>query len=68
VSINTIYCHTRDFFAFPMIIVCCVNSKDVRLPVQLQRAMAAEAEAAREARAKVCSTKHNAIIFILSEI
>ena len=28
-------------------------SKDVRLPVQLQRAMAAEAEAAREARAKV---------------
>ena len=30
---------------------CC--SKDVRLPVQLQRAMAAEAEAARDARAKV---------------
>jgi hypothetical protein len=28
-------------------------SKDVRLPVQLQRAMAAEAEATREARAKV---------------
>ncbi len=27
--------------------------KDVRLPQQLQRAMAAEAEAAREARAKV---------------
>lgn len=33
--------------------LCC--SKDVRLPVQLQRAMAAEAEAAREARAKVRS-------------
>lgn len=31
----------------------CYYSKDVRLPVQLQRAMAAEAEAAREARAKV---------------
>jgi len=31
-----------------------VYSKDVRLPVQLQRAMAAEAEASREARAKVC--------------
>ena len=30
--------------------------KDVRLPQQLQRAMAAEAEASREARAKV-STK-----------
>ena len=28
-------------------------SKDVRLPQNLQRAMAAEAEAAREARAKV---------------
>ncbi|KAJ8300347.1 hypothetical protein KUTeg_021866 [Tegillarca granosa] len=27
-------------------------SKDVRLPVQLQRAMAAEAESSREARAK----------------
>ena len=31
-------------------------SKDVRLPVQLQRAMAAEAEAAREARAKVSTS------------
>ena len=30
-----------------------VFRKDVRLPVHLQRAMAAEAEAAREARAKV---------------
>lgn len=30
-----------------------VEVKDVRLPVQLQRAMAAEAEATREARAKV---------------
>ena len=29
------------------------NSKDVRLPKQLQRAMAAETEATREARAKV---------------
>ena len=32
-------------------------SKDVRLPIQLQRAMAAEAEAARESRAKVIITK-----------
>ena len=31
------------------------HSKDARLPIQLQRAMAAEAEAAREARAKVWS-------------
>ncbi len=30
-----------------------VEFKDVRLPVQLQRAMATEAESAREARAKV---------------
>ena len=31
-------------------------SKDVRLPIQLQRAMAAEAEATREAKAKVRRT------------
>lgn len=31
--------------------------KDVRLPVQLQRAMAAEAEASREARAKVIAAE-----------
>ena len=35
----------------------CHFSKDVRLPVQLQRAMAAEAEAAREARAKVIAAE-----------
>lgn len=33
------------------------DSKDVRLPVQMQRAMAAEAEAAREARAKVIAAE-----------
>ena len=33
------------------------HRKDVRLPVQLQRAMAAEAEAAREARAKVIAAE-----------
>lgn len=31
--------------------------KDVRLPVQLQRAMAAEAEADREARAKIIAAE-----------
>lgn len=39
---------------------CCLSfpySKDARLPVQLQRAMAAEAEAAREARAKVIAAE-----------
>ena len=36
---------------------CC--SKDARLPEQLQRAMAAEAEAAREARAKVGDVTDN---------
>lgn len=36
-----------------------INRKDVRLPVQLQRAMAAEAEAAREARAKVIAAEGN---------
>ncbi len=34
-----------------------VEVKDVRLPQQLQRAMAAEAEAAREARAKVITAE-----------
>ncbi|KAI1298115.1 Mechanosensory protein 2 [Halotydeus destructor] len=34
-----------------------VEIKDVRLPVMLQRAMAAEAEAAREARAKVIAAE-----------
>merc|ERR1712117_7909 len=34
-----------------------VEVKDVRLPMQLQRAMAAEAEAAREARAKVIAAE-----------
>ena len=33
--------------------VLCFFRKDSRLPEQLQRAMAAEAEAAREARAKI---------------
>lgn len=37
--------------------VCRICSKDVRLPVQLQRAMAAEAEATREARAKVIAAE-----------
>ena len=36
-----------------LLVMNCLFRKDVRLPVQLQRAMAAEAEAAREARAKV---------------
>jgi len=34
-----------------------VEIKDVRLPIQLQRAMATEAEAAREARAKVIAAE-----------
>ena len=41
----------QTFFSSPPL------SKDVRLPVQLQRAMAAEAEAAREARAKVIAAE-----------
>lgn len=40
-----------------VLILILNNSKDVRLPVQLQRAMAAEAEAAREARAKVIAAE-----------
>lgn len=36
--------------------VARVEIKDVRIPVQLQRSMAAEAEATREARARVRTT------------
>ena len=36
--------------------------KDVRLPVSLQRAMATEAEASREARAKVVKIKSTKIL------
>jgi len=43
----------RSFKFVNRLLLC---RKDVRLPVQLQRAMAAEAEATREARAKVCYT------------
>ena len=42
-----------------------VEVKDVRLPVQLQRAMAAEAEAAREARAKVMGKPQRGLKYIL---
>ena len=44
--------------------------KDVRVPEQLQRAMAAEAEAAREARAKVemIVIFNTIIIFIVNNI
>ena len=41
-------------------------SKDVRLPVQLQRAMAAEAEAAREARAKVRALSTSCLDYLFS--
>lgn len=48
-----------DFFFFKFLICfyLLICSKDVRLPGQLQRAMAAEAEAAREARAKVIAAE-----------
>ena len=46
--------HTLDVATDPWgVKVERVEIKDVRLPQQLQRAMAAEAEASREARAKV---------------
>ena len=44
---------SRFFLLFCLSRVERVEVKDVRLPQQLQRAMAAEAEATREARAKV---------------
>lgn len=49
--------HHRLFNDPTRYVVIQTNRKDVRLPVQLQRAMAAEAEAAREARAKVIAAE-----------
>ena len=47
-------CNLNDKFQIEQgIEVERVEFKDVRLPVQMQRAMATEAEATREARAKV---------------
>lgn len=42
---------------FVIMIYIFFNRKDVSLPVQLQKAMAAEAEASREARAKVIAAE-----------
>ena len=39
--------------------------KDVRVPAQLMRAMAAEAEAAREARAKVTMSMMSTMLLLL---
>ena len=50
-TLNIVHCKS-------LVLILVLNySKDVRLPVQLQRAMAAEAEAAREARAKVIAAE-----------
>ena len=43
-----------------------VEVKDVRVPEQLMRAMAAEAEAAREARAKVIAAEGEHILILVS--
>jgi erythrocyte band 7 integral membrane protein len=40
-----------------IIVSSCLCSKDVRLPQSMQRSMAAEAEATREARAKVIAAE-----------
>ena len=48
--------HALDATELWGIRVARVEIKDVRIPVQLQRSMAAEAEATREARAKVRAT------------
>ena len=51
------FCSPYQFFYIQPTQVERVEVKDVRLPQQLQRAMAAEAEAAREARAKVIAAE-----------
>ena len=52
-------CQARPFNTAPNTTKRYACSKDARLPMQLQRAMAAEAEAAREARAKVIRNQTN---------
>ena len=52
-------------FFYPFLQVERVELKDVRLPVQLQRAMAAEAEAARKARAEVIAAEVRLLIIFL---
>ena len=47
------------------VLVLCLSSKDVRLPREMQRAMAAEAEATREASAKVCTVSKESLKFQL---
>ena len=47
---------------------CRVEIKDVRLPQQLQRAMAAEAEATREARAKVTRMIMMMMVMMMAEV
>ena len=54
-SRNVSYCCNDLFCIFTNIDKFEMFRKDARLPENLQRAMAAEAEAAREARAKVTS-------------
>ncbi|ESN95760.1 hypothetical protein HELRODRAFT_86412, partial [Helobdella robusta] len=57
-SISTMMQHVLDDGTDPWgVQVERVEIKDVRLPVQLQRAMATEAEAQREARAKVIAAE-----------
>ena len=51
-----------------IIIIIDISRKDVRLPVQLQRAMAAEAEAAREARAKVIKMIETVVKIIMKSM
>ena len=56
------------FTTYPLFDICLFahfnprKVKDVRLPHELQRAMAAEAEAAREARAKVSKSLNHSLI------
>lgn len=57
-AISNIMQHSLDVATEPWgVKVERVEIKDVRLPLQLQRSMAAEAEATREARAKVVSAE-----------
>ena len=67
IVINKSITHIKFCYVFTVcgFLILSFYSKDVRLPVQLQRVMAAEAEATREARAKVQSTLHNKYLYLV---
>ena len=56
-KLNVLKCKLMCLLLVTLVIVIYLFSTDVRLPQSMQRSMAAEAEASREARAKVIAAE-----------